>query len=41
MRAPEGSALRRVPNIKKIKKLTGWYPKINIHEGIKLLCQKI
>ena len=28
MRAPEGSALRRVPNIKKIKKLTGWYPKL-------------
>ena len=41
MKAPEGSALRRVPNIQKIKKLTGWYPKINIHEGIKLLCQKI
>ena len=35
--APEGSALKRMPDIKKIKKLTGWEPKIKIQEGIKRL----
>ena len=32
--APEGSVMKRMPNIKKIKKLTGWEPKITVKEGI-------
>lgn len=32
--APKGSAIRRIPDIKKIKKLTSWEPKIEIKEGI-------
>ena len=32
--APKGSALKRMPDIKKIKKLTGWKPKITVKEGI-------
>ena len=32
--APEGSVMKRMPNIKKIKKLTGWEPKIRVKEGI-------
>ena len=32
--APEGSALKRMTDIKKIKKLTGWEPKITVREGI-------
>lgn len=41
MKAPVGSALRRVPDIRKIKKLTGWYPRIDIHQGIKKICKKV
>ena len=32
--APEGSVMKRMPDIKKIKKLTGWEPKITVKEGI-------
>ncbi len=33
--APKGSAMKRMPDISKIKKLTGWEPKITVNEGIK------
>lgn len=33
-KAPEGSAIKRMANIKKIKKLIGWEPKIQVKEGI-------
>ena len=32
--APSGSAKRRVPDIKKLKKLINWYPKTSIKKGI-------
>ena len=32
--APEGSVMKRMPDIKKIKKLTSWEPKITVKEGI-------
>ena len=35
--APQGSVLKRMPDINKIKKLTGWKPKIKVQEGIKRL----
>jgi nucleoside-diphosphate-sugar epimerase len=35
--SPEGSANRRMPCIKKIKKIAKWSPKINLEEGIKKL----
>ena len=35
--APQGSTFKRMPDIKKIKKLTGWEPKIKVQEGIKRL----
>jgi nucleoside-diphosphate-sugar epimerase len=38
--APEGSAMRRWPSIDKIKKLTGWYPKISLEEGLRSLFYK-
>lgn len=34
--APEGSVDRRCPNIGKLKKITGYKPKINLKEGIEL-----
>jgi len=34
--APEGSVDRRCPNINKLKKLTGYKPKINLKKGIEL-----
>ena len=37
--APQGSALIRIPDIRKIKKLTGWEPKIKVKEGIKKLIE--
>ena len=33
-KAPEGSVNKRMANIKKIKKLTGWEPRIQVKEGI-------
>lgn len=33
---PEGSVDRRCPNIDKLKKLTGYNPKISLKEGVKL-----
>jgi nucleoside-diphosphate-sugar epimerase len=41
MKAPEGSTMRRVPNINKIKKLTGWKPKSNLKIGISKLLNEI
>lgn len=35
--SPEGSVNRRMPCIKKIKKIAKWSPKINLEEGIKKL----
>ena len=32
--APMGSALKKISDIKKIKKLTGWKPKIKVEDGI-------
>jgi len=32
-----GSVNRRVPDIRKIKKLTGWKPNINLKKGLKKL----
>ncbi len=32
--APKGSANKRMPDIKKIKQLTGWEPKIKVEDGI-------
>lgn len=32
--APKGSASKRMPDIKKIKQLTGWEPKIKVEDGI-------
>ena len=37
IKAPKGSASRRVPNIKKIYKLVGWKPRIDINQGIRKL----
>ena len=37
--APKGSASKRIPNIKKIYKLVGWKPKINLEKGISKLLQ--
>ena len=37
--APQGSALRRIPDIRKIKNLIGWKPKIEVKEGIKKLIE--
>ena len=34
--APLGSANRRMPDISKLKRLTGWSPKINLFDGLKL-----
>lgn len=36
-KAPKGSAKKRMPDIKKIKRLVGWKPKINVEQGIKKL----
>lgn len=33
--APEGSVLRRLPDISKIEKLIGWKPEVNLDEGLK------
>lgn len=33
--APKGSVLRRCPDLTKIRKLTGYEPKINLDEGLK------
>ena len=35
--APLGSTNRRVPDIRKLKKLTGWRPTINLKKGLKKL----
>ena len=35
--APLGSVNRRVPDIRKLKKLTGWRPTINLKKGLKKL----
>lgn len=32
--APEGSAKRRMPDITKLKNITGWEPKINLEDGL-------
>ena len=37
--APEGSVGRRCPDISKIKSLTGYSPKINIDNGLKILSE--
>ena len=34
-KAPKGSAKRRMPDIKKLKKLIKWTPDTNLKEGIK------
>ena len=34
--APLGSANRRMPDISKLKKLTGWQPTTNLYDGLKL-----
>ena len=34
--APLGSANRRMPDISKLKRLTGWSPKISLFDGLKL-----
>ena len=34
--APVGSANRRMPDISKLKKLTGWEPTTNLHDGLKV-----
>lgn len=41
MPAPKGSTMRRVPDINKIKKLTGWIPSINLKVGISKLLNEI
>lgn len=41
MQAPEGSTMRRVPDINKIKKLTGWTPSVNLKMGILKLLNEI
>ena len=41
MKAPEGSTMRRVPDINKIKKLTGWTPTVNLKIGISKLLNEI
>ena len=35
MKAPKGSAKRRMPNIKKIKKLIDWSPSTKLEDGLK------
>ena len=34
--APEGSANRRMPDISKLKKLTGWEPTTDLYDGLKV-----
>lgn len=36
-----GEPMRLKADIKKIKKATGWYPKIKIEEGVKIMLQNI
>jgi UDP-glucose 4-epimerase/UDP-glucuronate decarboxylase len=34
--APEGSVLRRMPDISKIKRLTGWEPSTILEDGLEV-----
>lgn len=34
--APEGSVKRRMPDISKVKRLTGWEPRTSLEEGLKI-----
>ena len=34
-KAPEGSTLRRVPSLKKLRSLTGCEPKVNLRTGLR------
>ena len=40
MPAPKGSALRRLPDISKIRKFIAFKPKISIDDGIDLILKK-
>ncbi len=39
--APTGSAIRRKPDISKLKKLINWYPKTTLEDGIKITLKNI